>query len=68
MLPKLRETTTKYNTIPHLVIVSSEVHFVATFSERNHPQMLDALADKEKSNMTDRSAKTTTPSKPPEEC
>jgi len=34
LLPKLKDTARRFNTQPHLVIVSSEVHFLSTISER----------------------------------
>ena len=54
MLPKLRETASGFNIKPHLVIVSSEVHFWTQFPQRNEPKILEALADKEKADMDDR--------------
>lgn len=54
MLPKLRETATKFNVTPHLVIVSSEVHFFTSFPERTSPNIFETLNDKETANMTDR--------------
>ncbi|KAI9840936.1 MAG: putative secondary metabolism biosynthetic enzyme [Sclerophora amabilis] len=54
ILPKLRETATRFNTLPHLVIVSSEVHFFTTFSERNQDSIFDTLNAKETANMEDR--------------
>lgn len=54
MLPKLRETATKFNITPHLVIVSSEVHAYTSFPERNSPNILKTLNDKETANMAER--------------
>ena len=55
ILPKLRETAQKYNVTPHLTIVSSEVHFFTDFPERNEQDIFQALGDKEKARMWDRS-------------
>ncbi|KAI9702763.1 MAG: hypothetical protein M1836_007977 [Candelina mexicana] len=54
MLPKLRETAAIYKTLPHLVIVSSEVHGFTNLPERKEPKILEALADEKKANMGDR--------------
>ena len=54
VLPKLRETGTKYNVTPHLVIVSSEVHAFTSFPEKSSPNILKTLNDKETANMSDR--------------
>ena len=54
MLPKLRETASKFNTTPHLTIVSSEVHFFTSFPEKSSPNIFDKLNDKATANMPDR--------------
>jgi len=54
MLPKLRQTATKFNVLPHLVIVSSEVHCWTAFPQQKEPKILEALADKSKADMNDR--------------
>lgn len=54
MLPKLRESATEFHILPRLVIVSSDMHFFAKFAERKYPKILDALADREKADMSDR--------------
>lgn len=54
ILPKLRETSTKFNVTPHLVIVSSEVHYFTSFPERTSPNIFQTLNDKETANMHDR--------------
>ena len=51
MLPKLRETAEKYSISPRLVIVTSELHFVASFPERTAPNIFDALNDPNTKNM-----------------
>lgn len=44
LLPKLRETKEKFpDTLPHLVIVSSEAHKLTKFTELNAPDIYDAL-------------------------
>ena len=54
ILPKLRETATKFNTVPHLTIVSSEVHVFTNFPEKSSPNIFKTLNDKETANMADR--------------
>jgi NAD(P)-dependent dehydrogenase (short-subunit alcohol dehydrogenase family) len=57
LLPKLRETATKFNVHPHLVIVSSEVHFFTNIAaERDDAggSIFAALNDKSKARMGDR--------------
>lgn len=54
ILPKLRETAMKFNTRPHLSIVSSEVHYFTDFTEKNKPNILKNLNAKETANMADR--------------
>ena len=54
ILPKLRETATKYNITPHLVVVSSDVHSFTSFPEKSSPNIFKTLNDKETANMSDR--------------
>lgn len=56
LLPKLKETAQKHNVHPHLVIVSSEVHFLTNLPERNDPsgQIFSTLNDKSKARMRQR--------------
>lgn len=54
ILPKLRETATKYNVTPRLTIVSSEVHMFTDFPERNSPNIFHTLDDKATADMDDR--------------
>ena len=54
ILPKLRETATKYNITPHLVVVSSDVHSFTSFPEKSSPNIFKTLNDKETANMGDR--------------
>ena len=54
ILPKLRETATRYNVTPRLVIVSSEVHHWTNLPERNSPDIFKALNDKETADMAQR--------------
>jgi NAD(P)-dependent dehydrogenase (short-subunit alcohol dehydrogenase family) len=56
MLPKLKETSSKFNTRPVLSIVSSEAHIFASFPERNAPdgQIYKMLNEKQTTNMPDR--------------
>lgn len=43
LLPAMRRTTTLFNTLPHLVIVSSDAHYYAAFPERTAPSIFEAL-------------------------
>lgn len=54
ILPKLQETAVKFNTQPHLVIVSSEVHSFAKFEERRSRGFLKKMGDKSQAKMEDR--------------
>jgi retinol dehydrogenase-12 len=56
LLPALKATAQKYNKQPHLVIVSSEVHFLTNLPERNDPSgaIFDTLSDKSKAKMSTR--------------
>jgi NAD(P)-dependent dehydrogenase (short-subunit alcohol dehydrogenase family) len=51
VLPKLRETAEQFGVQPRLSIVSSDLHFVANFPERNCEDIFAALNIKEKANM-----------------
>ncbi|MCJ1438202.1 hypothetical protein MMC27_007589 [Xylographa pallens] len=54
ILPKLRETATKYNVTPRLTIVSSEVHGFTQLPEKSSPEIFAKLNDKETANVGDR--------------
>lgn len=55
MLPKLRETGERFGTTPHLVVVTSDIHYMARFAERDAPEgILKALNKEEKFNKSDR--------------
>lgn len=54
ILPKLKETAMKFNKQPHLVVVSSEVQAMAKFKERDSPNFLEGLKDKDTANMGER--------------
>jgi len=54
LLPKLRETASKFNVTPHLAVVSSEVHFFTQMPERRSPSIFEKLNEKETENMNDR--------------
>ncbi len=43
LLPTLRRTTTRFNVLPHLVIVSSDAHYYAAFPQRAAPSVFEAL-------------------------
>ena len=52
ILPKLRETASRYNVKPRLTIVSSEVHFVHDMKkERKQPEILEYTKDESKAEM-----------------
>jgi retinol dehydrogenase-12 len=48
LLPKLKETAAKFNTLPYLVVVSSDVHMLSDLPERSSPSILGALNDPKK--------------------
>ena len=54
MLPKLRETSIKYNVTTKVNIVASFVHWMAAFKERSSQNIFGTLADEGKANMQDR--------------
>ncbi|KAI3321342.1 putative short-chain dehydrogenase/reductase family protein [Xylariaceae sp. AK1471] len=54
ILPKLRDTSTRLNKEVVLTFTGSLVHWLAGFPERNSPNILDTLADKNKANMRQR--------------
>lgn len=55
LFPTLGTSATKYNITPRLTIVGSEVHELATFSEQKYDDIFEALRDKSKSSISDRS-------------
>lgn len=54
LLPKLRETAVKFDTIPRLVFVTSFVHWLTKFEEQKEDQIFEALADKSQARMARR--------------
>ncbi|KAL8934905.1 MAG: hypothetical protein Q9216_005678 [Gyalolechia sp. 2 TL-2023] len=54
VLPKLRETSTKFNTTPYLTIVTSGVHAWSDLPERKHPDIFQALNDEKTVDMQNR--------------
>lgn len=54
LLPKLRESSTKFNTTPHLTIVTSEVHFFTNFPEKDSPNNFDTLNNPDTARMSER--------------
>ena len=54
LLPKLRETGSRYNVLPRLVIVSSDLHFMARCNERKSPNIFEELSNKDTANMAAR--------------
>ena len=62
ILPKLRDTATKFNVEPRLVFVTSEVHLFAKFEERHSSGFLEKLSDKATAQMRERLVVTHWPS------
>lgn len=56
LLPKMQETSAKYNVLPRLTIVTSDLHFVTPFNERNADSIFDELNRKETTVMSKRYA------------
>lgn len=56
LLPKLRETAIKFNTLPRIVFVGSFVHWMTEFPERTEDNVFEALAEKTKAKLDDRFA------------
>lgn len=54
LLPKLRETAARFNTLPRLVFVESFVHHHTTFPERKAERIFEELRGKERARMDDR--------------
>lgn len=54
LLPKLRETAVKFNTLPRIVFVTSFVHWFTQFQEQKEKNIFEALADQSKANMANR--------------
>ncbi|MCJ1452012.1 hypothetical protein MMC28_002352 [Mycoblastus sanguinarius] len=54
MLPKMRETAQRYNAIPCLTVVSSDLHFITPLPESNATNIFSALNTKETANMDNR--------------
>lgn len=56
VLPKLRETSSKFNTTPYLTVVTSEVHIWTKLPERSSPNIFDTLSDEKTADMLNRFA------------
>jgi len=54
VLPKLRETSSKFNVTPKLSIVNSEVHGFINFPKMDSQDIFERLNDKETANMDER--------------
>lgn len=54
LLPKLRETATKFNIEPVLTFTGSFVHYLTSFPERKEPNIFAGLRDPSKARMMDR--------------
>ena len=53
-LPKLRETSMKFNTTTKIVFTSSFTHWMTKFEEQKEERIFEALADEKKANMANR--------------
>ncbi|PHH92378.1 hypothetical protein CDD83_7660 [Cordyceps sp. RAO-2017] len=56
LLPKMKETAQRFNTVPTISVTSSEVHMFSSFPELNEPDIFGTLSDKSKANMLNRYA------------
>ena len=54
ILPKLRETSAKFNVTPRLAVLTSELHFTTDLPERKYPNIFEALNDEKASSMKGR--------------
>lgn len=54
ILPKLQETATKFNVHPRLSIVTSELHILTKFPERNAEKIFETMSSKDTADMPDR--------------
>ena len=54
ILPKLRETATKFGVTPRLVILTSALHFLTKLPERSNPNIFDSFQDPKTFNGTNR--------------
>lgn len=68
VLPKLRETSTKFNTTPYLTIVSSGIHESTSMPEKSNPNIFEKLNDEATADMDGRCVvyyRLNTPTVPP---
>ncbi|KAL9599165.1 MAG: hypothetical protein Q9219_004032 [cf. Caloplaca sp. 3 TL-2023] len=54
VLPKLQETSTRYNVTPCLTVVSSDVHTWTTLPEKKNPDIFKTLSDEKTVDMKNR--------------
>ncbi|KAL3417166.1 Retinol dehydrogenase 11 [Phlyctema vagabunda] len=54
LLPKLQETASRFNTQPVISIVSSDLHFLLDFPERNQKDIFESLNVKDEARMDER--------------
>ena len=54
LLPKLRETSKRFNTTPKMVFTTSFVHSMTIFPEQKEQHIFEALADEKKADMEQR--------------
>jgi retinol dehydrogenase 12 len=52
IVPKLKESASQFNFQPRLTVVSSDLHFIAKFPERNSKDIFGKLNDKEHADMS----------------
>ncbi|MCJ1481674.1 hypothetical protein MMC06_001833 [Schaereria dolodes] len=54
LLPKLQETAAKFNVLPRVVVVSSDLHFNTSFPERKADNIFNTLNNEKTARMGDR--------------
>lgn len=54
VLPKMRETSARFNTTPVLSVVSSEVHFWTQLPERKEERIFESLSEEGSADMKNR--------------
>lgn len=54
LLPKLQETGQRFNVLPRLVIVASDLHFITDLEERKGERIFGRLNERKKADMNKR--------------
>ena len=54
LLPKLRESATRFEILPRLSIVTSDLHAYSTLTAKSYPRILEAMNDESKTQMSRR--------------